>query len=277
MNAVIKEPILAAAGLTRHFESRRAGPFARPHPPVRAVEDVDLAIGAGEAVGLLGESGSGKTTLSRMLLLLLSPTSGAVLFHGRDMARASRHELKDFRRAVQPVFQDPYSSLDPRMPVGRIVAEPLSAAGGVTRAESRARVAAALRQVGLDPADASRYPREFSGGQRQRIALARALVSKPQVIILDEAVSSQDVSIRAQLLNLLKDIQRDEGVSYLFISHDLGVVRFLCDRVYVMFRGAVVESGTADAVYGAPQHAYTQSLFASWLGVPSPAPAHSKL
>jgi ABC-type microcin C transport system duplicated ATPase subunit YejF len=263
-----RQPILAAAGLTRHFGSPHAGAFATSRAPVRAVENVDLTVGEGEAVGLLGESGCGKTTLSRMLLLLSTPTRGHVLFHGRDMAQASKREMRDFRRAVQPVFQDPYSSLDPRMSVGRIVAEPLAAAGGITRAESRARVADALRQVELDPADASRYPREFSGGQRQRIALARALVSRPQVIVLDEAVSSQDVSIRAQLLNLLKDIQREQGVSYLFISHDLSVVRFLCDRIYVMYRGAVVENGAADAVYGAPQHAYTRSLLESWLGLP---------
>jgi peptide/nickel transport system ATP-binding protein len=155
------------------------------------------------------------------------------------------------------------------MTVGRIVAEPLRAGGGLTRVERQARVAAALRQVELDPTDADRYPREFSGGQRQRVALARALVSKPQVIILDEAVSSQDVSIRAQLLNLLADIQRAEGVGYLFISHDLGAVRFLCDRLYIMYRGSIVESGDAAAVYGAPQHPYTQSLFASWLSLPS--------
>ena len=231
-----------------------AGPFARPHPPVRAVEGVELTIGEGEAVGLLGESGCGKTTLSRMLLAAVAADAWRRAVPRPGHGAGSTCELRDFRRAVQPVFQDPYSSLDPRMTVGRIVAEPLRAAGGLTRAEPPRARGGSAEQVELDPTDASRYPREFSGGQRQRIAVARALVSKPQVIILDEAVSSQDVSIRAQLLNLLKDIQREGRQLPLHLARPWDRALPLRSNLRHVSR-AIVESGDADTIYGAPRHA----------------------
>jgi len=258
-------PIIEARHLVREFGLRRAAWRRASHPAVTAVDDVSIRVEPGESVGLVGESGSGKTTLSRLLLRLDRPTRGSVLFRGEDVAALAGGALGAFRRAVQPVFQDPYSSLDPRMRVSRIVSEPLRAAGDVHRNEIDARVAQVLGMVELEPDAAVRYPAAFSGGQRQRIAIARALISDPDLIILDEAVSSQDVSIRAQILNLLKDIQRERGVAYLFISHDLGTVHYLCSRVCVMYRGSIVETGTAGELYGSPQHAYTKSLLGAWL------------
>lgn len=256
-------PIIEARSVRKQFSVRRAPWAARSK--VTAVDDVSMRVDVGDSVGLVGESGCGKTTLSRLMLRLTEPTSGAVLFRGDDVADLSGDGLTAYRRAIQPVFQDPYSSLDPRMRISRIVSEPLRAAAAASRGEVGSRVAQVLEQVELDPAAADRYPAEFSGGQRQRIAIARALISDPDLIILDEAVSSQDVSIRAQILNLLKDIQAERGVAYLFISHDLGTVRYLCSHVHVMYRGSIVESAPTDELYRSPKHEYTKALLAAWL------------
>jgi oligopeptide/dipeptide ABC transporter ATP-binding protein len=253
--------LIEAIGLGRDFEIRHR----RGRRSVRAVGNVNLVLHAGESVGLVGESGCGKTTLSRLLLRLETPTSGSVRFRGQDLTTLSASEYKAYRRTIQPVFQDPYAALDPRMRVGRIVAEPVRADGTLTRAELSARVAHALAQVELEPGDADRFPHEFSGGQRQRIAIARALAVNPSLIVLDEAVSSQDVSIRAQLLNLLRNIRDASGVGYLFISHDLSNVRYLCERICVMYLGDIVERAPAAALFAAPRHPYTQALLSAWL------------
>ena len=261
-------PLIETIGLGHDFRLRSKR--------VRAVGNVNLRIAAGESIGLVGESGCGKTTLSRLLLGLEAPTRGSISFRGQDLSTLTPGEYAAYRRAIQPVFQDPYAALDPRMRVGRIVAEPLSADRSLTRGELKQRVDRALEQVELDPGDAVRFPHEFSGGQRQRIAIARALAVNPTLIILDEAVSSQDVSIRAQLLNLLADIRDTSGVGYLFISHDLSNVRFLCVRVCVMYLGDIVEQADKEALYAAPQHPYTEALLKAWLP-PDPAAARRRL
>ena len=255
-------PELEACALTRVFRTGSR--------EVRAVDGVDLAVRPGQRLGVVGESGSGKSTLVRMLAALLAPTSGSVRFRGQDVTGLPEHRLRALRRNVQMVFQDPRSSLDPRMRVGRIVAEPLrspalrgqgSQAWG--RAQRDQRVAEVMAQVGLDPAMADRYPHEFSGGQRQRIAIARALAPRPSVLIADEAVSALDVSVRALVLNLIVDRVRDDGLALVFVSHDLAVVRHVCDQVAVMSSGRVVESGPVEQVYNEPHHAYTRELLAA--------------
>jgi oligopeptide/dipeptide ABC transporter ATP-binding protein len=268
-------PLLAAKSLTRDFRVSAARARGRRKSTVRAVNDVDLHIHRGEAVGLVGESGCGKTTMSRLLLLLTRPTAGTVLFNGAETAHMSRDKYRHFTRHVQPVFQDPLTSLDPRMQVGRIISEPLRAATDLTRQQRVERVSSVLEQVGLAADDAFRHPWEFSGGQKQRIAIARALIPEPQLIILDEAVASQDVSIRAQLLNLLQDIRSRTGIAYLFISHDLSTVRYLCDRIYVMYCGRIVEQGPTEELCGSPRHPYTQALFEAWLP-PDPQAARAR-
>jgi oligopeptide/dipeptide ABC transporter ATP-binding protein len=260
------EKLLQIEDLKTYFDAGRA----RRRAVVRAVDGINLDIRRGEALGLVGESGSGKSTLARTVIRLDTPTEGRVLFDGVDIARLSSREMRPFRRRVQMIFQDPYASLNPRMQVGDIVGEPLIVHEGADRREARRRAAVLLERVGL-PADCGRrYPHEFSGGQRQRIGIARALAVRPDLIVLDEPVSALDVSIRAELLNLLKSLQRDYDLTYLFISHDLGVVRHVCDRVAVMYLGEVVEEGACEDVFRNPQHPYTQALIAA---IPIPDPA----
>lgn len=247
-------PLLIVRGLTVDFR------LGGRRPPLRAVDRVDLSIERGETLGLVGESGSGKTTIGRAVLGLTTPTAGKISFDDVDITHASYRQRRRLSSDMQVVFQDPYSSLNPSRTVGQTLAEPLRAHLRTDRSKAKERVEAALDQVGLDSSAAFRYPSEFSGGQRQRIAIARALVVNPRLIICDEPTSSLDLSVQAQVLNLFKSLQQELGLSYLFISHDLHVVRYLCHRVAVLRRGEVVEIGEAEHVYRNPRDSYTQAL-----------------
>ncbi|HEY0419648.1 MAG TPA: oligopeptide/dipeptide ABC transporter ATP-binding protein [Acetobacteraceae bacterium] len=246
--------------MTRHFPTQG---FVRRGRPVQAVTDLSLAIAPGEAVGLVGESGSGKSTVGRLLLGLLPPTAGHVLFEGQDLAAAPRAALRRLRARMQLVFQDPYGSLDPRRSVGAQITDALDIHDIVPPAERPARVEALLANVGLAPEHAARLPHEFSGGQRQRIGIARALATNPDFLVADEPVSALDVSVQAQVLALLADLRRRLGLAMLFISHDLPVVRHLCDRVVVMYLGRVMEDGPTEQVFRAPRHPYTRALLSA--------------
>jgi oligopeptide transport system ATP-binding protein len=258
------EPLLVADKLAKHFSGRRK--LLQPAPPtVRAVDDVSLSIAQGETLALVGESGSGKSTLGRLMIRLIEPTAGRVLHKGKDIFAASHEDMRLLRRKMQIIFQDPYSSLNPRMTVEQTIGDPLviHRLGGA--AERRERVRAALRSVELHEEHAERYPHEFSGGQRQRIGIARALVLEPDFVVCDEPVSALDVSIQAQIINLLRRIQEERGLSYLFISHNLGVVRHIADRVAVMYLGSIVEIAEKTALYGNPLHPYTRALLSAIL------------
>ncbi|MGG5819491.1 ABC transporter ATP-binding protein [Falsiroseomonas sp. HW251] len=261
-------PLLDARGLSKRFPVLGGAFGLTQVGEVRAVEEVDLTIHSGEVLGLVGESGCGKSTLGRLLIRLIEPSAGQVLFEGQDLAAARGNRLRQLRRRMQMVFQDPFGSLNPRMRVAETVAEPLRLAG-VGRVERRARAEALLAQVGLPAEAAHRYPHQFSGGQRQRIGVARALALDPALVICDEPVSALDVSVQAQVVNLLRDLQRARGLAYLFISHDLRVVRHIADRVAVMYLGRIVESGPKRATFQAPLHPYTRALLAA---APVPRP-----
>ncbi|HXE81627.1 MAG TPA: oligopeptide/dipeptide ABC transporter ATP-binding protein [Vicinamibacterales bacterium] len=265
-------PLLDVRGLSKHF-TRRSGLFG-PVSIVRAVDDVSFTIREGETFGLVGESGSGKTTTGRCILRLIEPTAGEILFRGTDVRRLPPRAMRQMRRHMQIVFQDPYSSLNPRMRVRDIVAEPLVIHRIGTRTSRHDRVAELLQLVGLDPAHADRYPHEFSGGQRQRIGLARALALEPSFVIADEPVSALDVSIQAQVVNLLMDLQARLKLTYLFVAHDLRLVRHICSRTAVMYRGRIVEMGKTEALFSSPRHPYTKALLSA-VPVPDPdAPRH---
>ncbi|MCI5078111.1 oligopeptide/dipeptide ABC transporter ATP-binding protein [Oricola sp.] len=257
----MSEPVLSTRGLGRVFRVRGHDGPAELH----ALSEIEITCHPGRSLGVLGESGCGKTTLNRILLALDKPTTGEVAFRGKALGSLSRREMRDYRRSVQPVFQNPFSSLNPRMRVKHIVAEPLVAATGMSRADIRARVAEVLSAVGLPPEDGERFPNQFSGGQRQRIAIARAISSSPQLLLLDEPVSSQDISIRAQILNLLKELQEDFGIGSVFVSHDLATVRFMCDEVIVIYLGRIVEHGPVGKICETPDHPYTRALLAAAL------------
>ncbi len=262
-------PLLEVSNLVKHFPIKQGIIFAHEVGRVRAVDDVSFTVREGETLGLVGESGCGKSTVCRTVLKLLEPTSGSIRFEGREISGLGAGDMRPLRREMQIIFQDPYASLNPRRRVGEIVGDPLRLHGLASGDELRDRVEDLLQRVGLGPEHYNRYPHEFSGGQRQRIGIARALALQPKLVICDEPVSALDVSIQAQIINLLQDLQDEFELTYVFVAHDLGVVRHVSDRIAVMYLGKIVEIGPAEEVYSKPIHPYTLSLLAA-LPIPDP-------
>jgi oligopeptide/dipeptide ABC transporter ATP-binding protein len=267
--------LLEVEHLARRFVARRSI-FGRPTAFVNAVDGVSFAVEAGKTLAVVGESGCGKSTVSRLALRLIEPDAGSIRFEGRDLVAMDAGQLRRFRREAQIIFQDPYASLNPRMTVNQILSEPLALHDLAPPAQRRARVEELLRLVGLEPRHARRYPHEFSGGQRQRIAIARALAVEPKLIICDEPVSALDVSIRSQILNLLRDLQQRLGLAYIFVSHDLAVVKHIADHVAVMNLGRIVETAEAEALFAAPRHPYSRALLSA-IPVPNPRARRSRI
>ncbi len=267
------ESLLEVTDLVKHFPIKRGLLVDRTVDQVRAVDGVSLTIGKGETLGLVGESGCGKSTLCRTILHLLKPTSGSIRFEGHEIGELSRKQMRPLRREMQMIFQDPYASLNPRKRIGQIVGDPLKRQGVASGANLRHQVYGLLERVGLATEHYNRFPHEFSGGQRQRVGIARALALAPKLVIADEPVSALDVSIQAQIVNLLADLQDEFGLTYLFVAHDIGVVRHVSDRIAVMNAGKIVEQGAADQVCEQPQDAYTKKLIAA---VPIPDPRESR-
>ncbi len=265
--------LLEVTDLVKHFPVKRGMLVDREVDQVRAVDGISFHVERGETLGLVGESGSGKSTACRAVLQLIGPISGSVKFEGREIAGLGRRQMRPLRREMQMIFQDPYASLNPRKRVGQIVGEPLKLQKVASGSDLRRQVQELLERVGLSPEHYNRYPHEFSGGQRQRIGIARALAPKPKLVICDEPVSALDVSIQAQIVNLLDDLQDEFGLAYLFVAHDIGVVRHISDRIAVMNEGEIVEQGTADQVCENPQHDYTKKLLSA---VPIPDPRESR-
>jgi len=256
-------PLLELVDLQMYFKTRGDGMLARANKRVQAVDGVNLTVRAGETVGLVGESGCGKSTTARLITRLLEPTAGEIRYQGVDIGHLSERRLRPYRREIQLIFQDPYSSLNPRHTVGTIVGTALRTHNMVDKRGELPRVQELLEMVGLNPEHYNRYPHEFSGGQRQRIGIARALAARPKIIVADEPVSALDVSIQAQVMNLLENLRSELGIAFVFIAHDLGVVRHFCDRVAVMYLGRMVEQAPRDVLYEAPQHPYTQALLSA--------------